>query len=237
MSESYHWTCPYCNHDATLRSHDFVGGSSNFTIQNPVEGHKQLRWLYIVCPNAKCKKYTLTVYIQPIKQTTSFEWGLIGEIEKLWELIPPSKARCFPSSIPTPILDDYNEACLIVKQSPKASATLSRRCLQGIIRDFWGVKTGTLCQEIERIKDKIDPLTWDAIEAVRKVGNIGAHMEKDINIIIDVDPKEAELLIELIEILLKEWYLAREEKSKKLNGIKAMAAKKEEEKKELNKKN
>jgi len=39
----------------------------------------------------------------------------------------------------------------------------------------------------------VDPLTWEAIDAVRKLGNIGAHMEKDINVIVDVDPEEAEL--------------------------------------------
>ena len=37
--------------------------------------------------------------------------------------------------------------------------------------------------------------------AVRKVGNIGAHMEKDINVIVDVDPDEAQHLIGLITFL------------------------------------
>ena len=45
--------------------------------------------------------------------------------------------------------------------------------------------------EIDAIKDKVDPLTWKSIDATRKIGNIGAHMEKDINLIVDVDPKEA----------------------------------------------
>ena len=36
--------------------------------------------------------------------------------------------------IPIPqLMDDYEEACAIVNLSPKASATLSRRCLQGMI--------------------------------------------------------------------------------------------------------
>ncbi|HXC44108.1 MAG TPA: DUF4145 domain-containing protein [Candidatus Dormibacteraeota bacterium] len=103
--------------------------------------------------------------------------------------------------------------------SPKASATLSRRCLQGIIRGFWGVSKARLVDEIEAIKDKTDPLTWNAIDAVRKIGNIGAHMEKDINIIVDVDPDEAQLLIELIEILVKEWYIAKHQREESLNAI------------------
>lgn len=94
------------------------------------------------------------------------------------------------------------------------------------MRDFWQVKSGRLVDEIEQIKDQVDPLTWDAIEAVRKVGNIGAHMEKDINVIVDVEPQEAELLIGLIETLIRDWYIAREERKARLNQISQLAQKK-----------
>jgi Domain of unknown function (DUF4145) len=30
------------------------------------------------------------------------------------------------------------------------------------------------------LEEKVDPQTWDAIDSVRKIGNIGAHMEADI---------------------------------------------------------
>ena len=72
---------------------------------------------------------------------------------------------------------------------------MSRRCLQGMIRDFWGVSKNRLVDEVEAIEEKMDPLTWQAIDAVRKIGNIGAHMEADINVIIEVEPREASLLI------------------------------------------
>jgi hypothetical protein len=120
---------------------------------------------------------------------------------------------------------------LIAGLSPKASATLSRRCLQGIIRDYWRVKPGNLANEIEQIKDRVDPLTWDAIEAVRKVGNIGAHMEKDINLIVEVEPQEAELLIGLIETLLKDWYITREERKLRLEQIRLLGETKDAAKK------
>jgi hypothetical protein len=136
-----------------------------------------------------------------------------------WNLIPTSKAKTFPVYIPQAIRDDYREACEIVDLSPKASATLSRRCLQGILRDFWTVKPGRLFDEIAQIKDRVDPLTWDAIEAIRKIGNIGAHMESDINLIVDVDPDEAGLLIGLVETLLREWYIARNERRERMEAI------------------
>ena len=232
MEEYQEWSCPYCSHDATLRDHDYVSGGKDFTIQNPVEGHKHLAWYYVVCPNPKCKKYALRVGLFNCEYNKNKQEWEVGDMIRIWDLVPASRAKAYPNYIPKPILDDYNEACLIADLSPKASATLARRCLQGIIRDYWTVKPGRLIDEINQIKDKTDELTWDAIDSVRKVGNIGAHMEKDINLILDVDPNESVMLIGLIEILLKDWYVTREERKNRLMQIKSIADKKEERNKE-----
>ncbi len=45
--------------------------------------------------------------------------------------------------------------------------------------------------------------------AVKSVGNIGAHLEQDVNLIVDVDPGEAETLLQLIHLLDIEWYVAK----------------------------
>jgi len=92
-----------------------------------------------------------------------------------------------------------------------------------MIRDFFTVKGRTLFDEINSIKEHVDPLTWDAIDAVRSIGNIGAHMEKDINVIIDVDQSEALLLIGLIESLIQDWYIARFERQQRLKSIVGVA--------------
>ena len=42
-----------------------------------------------------------------------------------------------------------------------------------------------------------------------RIGNIGAHMENDINTIVDIDPDEANKLIKLIELLIEQWYINR----------------------------
>lgn len=47
-----------------------------------------------------------------------------------------------------------------------------------------------LVDEINAIQEKIDPITWQAIDSVRSIGNIGVHMEKDIDFIIAVEPDE-----------------------------------------------
>ncbi|MCU6339056.1 DUF4145 domain-containing protein [Enterobacter quasiroggenkampii] len=150
---------------------------------------------------------------------TKTTWSVIPSIKK-------ERAKAYPEYIPPSVLEDYREACAIVDLSPKASATLARRCLQGMIRGFWNVEADTLYKEILAIQDKVDPVVWDAIDSVRKVGNIGAHMEKDIDVIVDVSPDEANLLIEMIEMLIEDWYIARHEKQEKLKRIKEVAAEK-----------
>lgn len=213
------WTCPFCDRNATITPVDTKTESVDLTITNN-EGPKRLVVTYIVCPNPNCKKFTLTTTLFNLTKIEDVNVRYKrGEIIKKWSLTPSSEAKTYPDYIPAVILRDYDEACLIKDLSPKASATLSRRCLQGIIRDFWGIKKSRLVDEIEGIKDKIDPLTWDAIDAVRKIGNIGAHMEKDINIILDVEPNEAAMLIELIELLLNDWYINRHERQQRLQNI------------------
>ena len=93
-----------------------------------------------------------------------------------------------------------------------------------MIRDFWRVKAKrNLKEEIDAIKDQVDPLTWEAIDAVRRVGNIGAHMEEDVNLIIDVEPQEAGTLIGLVEMLVNDWYVARHKREGALRAVKAIA--------------
>jgi hypothetical protein len=221
----FSWTCAHCGMPTTITRNDQIVGSSDLHLECN-DGQKRLLNRYIVCPNPDCKKMTLEVWLH---ERTHDELGnvRIGDLIKRWQLVPQSSAKSFPDYIPNAIRSDYDEACLVRDLSPKASATLSRRCLQGILRDFWKVKPGRLVVEIESIKDKIDPLVWDSIDTVRKIGNIGAHMEKDINVMVDVEPEEAELLLGLIEMLLREWYVLREERKKRLEGIVKLGAAKQ----------
>jgi hypothetical protein len=75
--------------------------------------------------------------------------------------------------------------------------------------------------------------TVDAIDHVRQIGNIGAHMEKDINLIVDVDPDEAQVLIELTELLFDEWYVARKTRTERLTKLGVIAGEKKEQQKPL----
>lgn len=101
-----------------------------------------------------------------------------------------------------------------------------------MIRDFCDISKSTLNAEILELRRLIDSgeqprgvthESMDAIDAVRNVGNIGAHMERDIDVIVPVDPDEAQLLIELIELLLEEWYVARHKREQRLSAVRQLA--------------
>lgn len=207
----FNWKCPHCQRDVTITN--TISGQNSTLYHKNADGRYTCSTTFIVCPNPECNKFTLRAVLYKSERFNGEE--KLKEKVREWDLIPDSQTKAFPSYIPKPLIDDYTEACLISKLSPKASATLSRRCLQGIIRDFWKVKPGRLVDEIEAIKSKTDHITWGAIDSVRKIGNIGAHMEKDINLIVDVDPNEAELLINLIEFLFSDWYIQKRENVKR----------------------
>ena len=66
---------------------------------------------------------------------------------------------------------------------------------------------------------------------LRKIGNIGAHMEKDVNLIIEIEPDEAKKLLRLIEMLIEKWYITRHEEEELLNEIVGIAKSKEDKRK------
>jgi hypothetical protein len=214
---AFPWTCPYCGRDTTITDTHY-GTSFALTIPNS-DGIRHFHADLVVCPNTQCRKFALKLKMSEYGPTGRGNSQEIGKTLKSWSLLPQSNARVLPTYVPNAIVDDYLEACAIWDLSPKASATLSRRCLQGMIRDFWGIKEKNLFAEIAALQGKTDPDTWAAIDAIRTIGNIGAHMEKDINVIVDVDPAEAQVLIELLELLVKDWYIVRHDRAERLKAI------------------
>lgn len=167
------------------------------------------------CSNIECGEFEVTSLI--VDRDDDDNITVLG-------VYPSSSAKPQPEYIPHQLVSDYIEACNILSLSPKASATLARRCLQGMIRDFWGISKPRLVDEIAALRDVLDDETWAAVDGLRKLGNIGAHMERDINVITDVDPNEAGLLVALIETLFEEWYVRRNRRTANLRAIAAAAA-------------
>lgn len=212
--------CPYCNRHTTITDPNKYSFWQEIYIKESTLGKVGFGVSAITCPNEECQKLFLTARL-----THSYNSRPIGDIIT-WRLLPESEAKVLPDYIPEAIKEDYYEACRIRDLSPKASATLARRCLQGMIRDFYGITKDTLFDEIKELEEKIEQDVWESINAVREVGNIGAHMKKDINVIVDVEPEEAQLLISLIEQLIDEWYIVREERKKRAKNLKDLVASK-----------
>jgi hypothetical protein len=123
------------------------------------------------------------------------------------EVLYPKVAlpKALDKSIPNVYRNDYIEAYSVLTLSPKASAAISRRLLQHILREQYNIKKGSLDKEIEDFihLGNIPSHISEAVDAVRNVGNFAAHPLKDTNTgeIVDVEPGEAEWLLEVIDAL------------------------------------
>jgi hypothetical protein len=116
-----------------------------------------------------------------------------------------------PSDVPNDIAEDYKEACLVLNDSPKASAALSRRCLQNTLRNAAGVKQGDLADEIQQVLDsgKLPTQLAESIDAIRNIGNFSAHPMKSkvSGDILPVEPHEAEWNLDVLEALFDFYYV------------------------------
>lgn len=230
------WTCPHCNRDQVVTDPNVYVGFHRLQVrdENEFGGKVGVRIETILCANSSCKKITLKVALAKWGFVSGEGWVELKDVPDIavFPLLPESAAKSQPAYIPAPLREDYREACRVRDLSPKAAATLARRCLQGMIRDFCEISKSTLNAEISELRRLIDVgeqprgvthESMDAIDAVRSFGNTGAHMERDIDVIVPVDPDEAQLLIELIELLFEEWYVARNKRGQRLSAVRELA--------------
>jgi len=134
------------------------------------------------------------------------------------------------SEVPSTIAQDYKEACLVLHDSPKASAALSRRCLQSLLRETAGVRPGDLSEEIQQILDakSLPGYLADDLDAVRNIGNFAAHPNKSKSTgeLSDVEPGEADWTLNILEGLFDFYFVQplsqqrrREALNKKLSDL------------------
>lgn len=233
------WKCPFCSHIQIVSDANLSHGYVPLYIGKNKLGRICLHYSAVACLNTECEEVTLSIGLYNYANYSGSIQDASKTLIQNYPLRPDSSARVFPEFIPVPLRQDYLEACRIKTLSPKASATLARRCLQGIIRDFCQISKGTLDAEIKALEAALSAgkapqgVTHESIEAidhVRKIGNIGAHMEKDINLIVDIDEGEAQALIDLVELLFEEWYIEREQRIGRLARLKAIRDEKEQQK-------
>jgi uncharacterized protein DUF4145 len=86
-----------------------------------------------------------------------------------------------------------------------------------------GIKRPTLSKEIDDLLGSKQLPSWLAenVDAVRNVGNFAAHPEKDTNTgeIVDVEPGEAEWLLDVLEGLFDFYFVAPEIAKRKRDAL------------------
>lgn len=124
---------------------------------------------------------------------------------------PSTRSRPIPTDVVDPYRQDFSEACKVLADSPKASAALSRRCLQAILKDKAGTKKKDLADQIDEVigSGKMPSHIEDGLHAVRNIGNFAAHTMKSTatGVILDVEPGEAEWNLDVIEMLFDFYFV------------------------------
>lgn len=169
-----------------------------------------------LCP--RCQKPIVEhgVYIDDIDE-------VVGK-----EIIYPlsSQRVIVDSAVPEPLIADYKEAVGVLAISPKASAALSRRILQAILREQ-GYTNRDLAKQVDAVlgetnSSKLLPLyIRNNIDAIRNFGNFSAHqqMNKITSEIIDVEPEEAEWCLEIVSALFEHYYARPAAETKRLADL------------------
>lgn len=229
------WVCPFCNFSQIIGEDSQQRDQVSIDLEGGLPSQTRFVTQAYACTNPDCRRISLSLDLYGF---VNYGQGSRQRKYLTHTLLPRSSSKPQPEYIPYALREDYDEACAIRDLSPKAAATLVRRCLQGMIRDFCKIDDKrTLADEIKALKALVDEgrapsgVTAESVEAidhVRGIGNIGAHMEKDIDLIVDVDPNEAQVLIELVEMLFAEWYVARHHRQERLGRLKDIAETKQE---------
>jgi len=168
-------------------------------------------WILVrrLCP--ACKRMVLTLRHGPAVAIQGGGFILSGPIKE--SLVRPKAAMrpACPAEVPRDLAGDYNEACMVISDSSKASAALSRRCLQHLLREAAKVTPGDLASEIQQAIDSrtLPSHLVDSIDAIRNIGNFAAHptKSKQSGEIVPVEPGEAEWNLDVLEALFDFYFV------------------------------
>jgi hypothetical protein len=170
-----------------------------------------------LCPGYGCNKTTIFLVNGPINKDRHNNFTGFERLDYKQMIKPKGTNRPPPPQVPDNIKHVFIEACLVLPDSPKASAALSRRCLQHLLREVAKVKPSTLFNEIQEVIDRggLPSHIIDNLDAIREIGNFAAHPTKSQNTgeIIEVETGEAEWNLDVLETLF-DFYLVQPEISK-----------------------
>jgi hypothetical protein len=210
--------CPHCNKAVKI----------DWQYNDPIKIVDKETAYFIIhetCPNCDDSiiYYSLCKYTKDVYYTINEDENGVFDIVSEILIYPNRKEFEYIKLIPTKYVEDYNEAKEVISISPKASAALSRRLLQHILRGEFNIKEKSLSLEIGKFiqLQGIPTHIAEAVDAIRVVGNLAAHPEKEQNTgnIVNVEPGEAEWLIEVIEALFDFTFIQPQRLKKRKNEL------------------
>ncbi|PKO18975.1 MAG: hypothetical protein CVU39_00035 [Chloroflexi bacterium HGW-Chloroflexi-10] len=216
--------CPSCHIGIKLD----VKGRSVFALKTSiVNGKEGIELVYGLCP--ECGDFIATINRGSYRFIDEEE-GEITEIKQSVIIFPTITSQCVSEEVPKIYRDMFNEAASVINISPKSSAALNRRLLQTLLRDVYHVKHGNLANEIKEFCENpsVSQPLKDEVDAIRHIGNFAAHPNKYMTTgeIVNVEPHEAEWLLEIIEHIFEECFInfakdqeRRNNLNKKLNDL------------------
>jgi hypothetical protein len=118
---------------------------------------------------------------------------------------PAGGGRAVPPEVPEAFASDFREAASILNLSPRASAALSRSCLERVMVDVAKAKGRNLYLRIEAaIKTQgYNSVLREQLHQIRETGNYALHIKADkaTGEIVDVGTDEAEWNLDILELL------------------------------------
>ncbi len=208
-----------CGHCST----DYHPQTDNYGIGADADGVWVLEWEK--CP--RCQKFNMRLLSGPSHPGDRNE---MLYVEKTRPFHPKEGAsrEPAPAEVPETLAEDYNDACRVLSDSAKASAALSRRCLQIILREHAKVKPSDLSSEIDEVlaSKQLPSYIASDVDAIRQYGNFAAHPIKSTNSleIIDVEPGEAEWSLDVLVQLFDHYFVGPAEAQKKRDALNAKLA-------------
>ncbi len=204
--------CPHCQVEINENFAELYIGISG--------SNQYCSLFYMKCPNPECGKVIVMIgFSEHIDRINSGEHLLEAKIKLIYPI--GSNRSPAPIEVDKTFAEDYNEACLVLPYSPKASAALSRRCLQNIIRIKEEIKEKNLMLEIDKLisLNKVPSYIGNNLQTIRGFGNIVAHGMEDQNSgeILDVEPNEAEFLLDVLELMF-DFYFVQPAKAEKIKA-------------------
>lgn len=125
------------------------------------------------------------------------------------QIHPSSVVVEVSKDVPTKYADRYQKAVEINPIFPEASATVSRKCLEMILEDYFHAKKRNLIDKIDEVRNQLPSDLYDNLHRLREIGNFGAHPKKNSNTseLIEVEQGEADYCLWLLNELFEECYI------------------------------